>query len=799
METVDSYTFQNKINQSLQEDDALFTNQNVGRQVEALFEAGSHNLQNGISYTGNGHELLGHSLTQPPQVNTSLTGTLSMLDYNKTNEFAPFLNSGKRSWVFGKDRLSWDGSPVASYNVESKLFRCVVCNTTGFLSRIAEHYLGTHANAKVFQCPRCPYSSAWSRCVRMHMSKHHGIQNAPESLWRGQPLLDEIVRILTKLKNTVDGTSKDLLRSPVPDKRYACPKCPYATDRKDLYSRHENIHKDDKPFHCYVCLKMFNRADHVKKHFFRIHKEHSYDISRIRRYPTKTGAVNGEVSRKATLNVMNMQSHCSFQSTVHANHPMVNKQNNENLDVDQKNVKKRPPKSFQCTYCSWRGVDSWCLRRHLNTHIKPFACSLCEYKAARSERLATHILKIHKKHACCKCTFLTDTEKLLWTHVRENHIHSSDATLKCSQCSDTFDSRSDLETHCILIHKKSLLECCIDNCDFRTTDIAILNQHRLEKHGTHRGPEIKAKVSVKERDETVCRYCGCELIDGTSLKHHLQLFHQDKEQIRLRTTSEYPYQCVVCEFTSTTQQIMMEHMRVHSGLTLHCWAEEGCNFCTPFDSVLQEHVFREHQDDDCIIRCPHCGYPCNTKQSFAQHCLEVHHPLICHLCNSVEQKFFVFGSYSGQPLTVTKTQYHKRTTHFKETSHNRQSLFLDEESNDIWCDQPCRRKRKQSSPRKFVDPESCTENNQYRQAISNTFMCYQAHNYPKRSFLYSCQLCQNSHVKLMSLSQHSFQRVWHRHVMNFKCIPCGITYKHRYQLFLHNRKAHNKNIAFSIL
>lgn len=66
-------------------------------------------------------------------------------------------------------------------------------------------------------------------------------------------------------------------------KRYNCSNCPYSTDRRDLFTRHENIHKEDKPFHCYVCLKQFNRADHVKKHFLRMHRGLNYDIIRTKR------------------------------------------------------------------------------------------------------------------------------------------------------------------------------------------------------------------------------------------------------------------------------------------------------------------------------------------------------------------------------------------------------------------------------------------------------------------------------------------------------------------------------------
>ncbi|XP_050094998.1 protein charlatan isoform X2 [Anopheles aquasalis] len=75
-----------------------------------------------------------------------------------------------------------------------------------------------------------------------------------------------------------------------PIKRYTCSSCPYTTDRRDLFTRHENIHKEEKPFQCYACLKPFNRADHVKKHFLRMHRELEYDIAKTRRYPPGTSS-----------------------------------------------------------------------------------------------------------------------------------------------------------------------------------------------------------------------------------------------------------------------------------------------------------------------------------------------------------------------------------------------------------------------------------------------------------------------------------------------------------------------------
>ncbi|OAD59347.1 Protein charlatan [Eufriesea mexicana] len=76
---------------------------------------------------------------------------------------------------------------------------------------------------------------------------------------------------------------------------------------------------------------------------------------------------------------------------------------------------------YTCCYCSWSGVDNWCLKRHLNTHLKPFACTLCEYKAARAERLATHVLKVHNRRQCSRCSFLGEDATQLQVH--QLHVH----------------------------------------------------------------------------------------------------------------------------------------------------------------------------------------------------------------------------------------------------------------------------------------------------------------------------------------------------------------------------------------
>lgn len=391
-------------------------------------------------------------------------------------------------WIPSEDTLQWTQSKIATYNPSQKLFRCAECDCVGYLPRVAEHWLGTHSNLRAFHCPQCPYESAWARCVRMHLSRQHNINTDEtcDTLTKNNPVLQEINKYLHRLKNKVEtncnnnktnqinntqvnvedfhnqivgnasnvhisnqnvnnnsgnSVSTNSNQTSTSSKRYSCTYCPYATDRRDLFTRHENIHREEKPFQCYVCQKQFNRADHVKKHFLRMHREHPYDLNRIRRHPPKNASgmsyyqkYNSNQPNQSTETLTNSLTNINSLSIPNGFNNLPRNPTNSRLPVgnDNKNVngktgnmsknigKKKGEKRFTCCYCSWSGVDNWCLKRHMNTHLKPFVCGLCDYKAARSERLATHVLKVHNKRACGKCNFLADDLTQLTAHQQEH-------------------------------------------------------------------------------------------------------------------------------------------------------------------------------------------------------------------------------------------------------------------------------------------------------------------------------------------------------------------------------------------
>ncbi|XP_017783831.1 PREDICTED: zinc finger protein 84-like [Nicrophorus vespilloides] len=569
-------------------------------------------------------------------------------------------------WIISEDNIPWTQSKIASYNPAQKLFRCAECDCVGYLPRVAEHWLGTHSNLRVFQCPQCPYESAWARCVRMHLTRQHNIntEEATDALLKNNPVLQEVTRFLQRLKTRLESSCSKPPAANIDDfqninanrqvqqtitnqqetpnasgsKRYSCSYCPYATDRRDLFTRHENIHREEKPFQCYVCQKQFNRADHVKKHFLRMHREHVYDLNRIRRHPPKN-ASGMSYYQKYNNNTTEEQPEANINNCINnaitipngfnnISRTLPNNRNNVEMKPKSSKVgsKKKGEKRFSCCYCSWSGVDNWCLKRHMNTHLKPFVCGLCDYKAARSERLATHVLKVHNKRACSKCTFLADDQQQLTAHQQEQHPLEQRNNRTSSAASNVLRNTSFANT---AVTSSGInfgqSQPPLKNSDI-TAAAALLQGNRLlqpveskqwkphipKQHGAARlfnymeasdgsdpdcdsscGAEDMSRLSHRVQsdfleagdvgsctpdEETgemelplfVCQTCGCEFEDDGSLETH-QLTHKSSTTSPAKKQKEnvnprHRYQCKYCSMTFTSQVAVIGHMTGHSTL-----------------------------------------------------------------------------------------------------------------------------------------------------------------------------------------------------------------------------------------
>lgn len=738
------------------------------------------------------------------------------------------------TWILGNQKLSWDNSTVASYNPETKMFRCVVCNAVGFLSRIAEHYLGTHTSAKVFQCLHCPYSSTWSRCVRMHMAKHHGVPNAPPSLWKGQPLLEEIFHLLNTLKTTVDGQGKE--KADVAEKKFACPKCPYTTDRRDLFLRHENIHNEEKPYHCYVCYRLFNRADHVKKHFLRIHRDHQYDINLVRRNPSKLPPAHN-----------NWSLHNNMNHSV--NHQIVINNRHYSQEVTEKDTGFK--EDVERTKCRSSNVE--CHGRALQSCYAPkfgsnFPCSTCDYIRAKAELLLANVYTFRQKLVCEKCKFIATNSVEFEDHLKnccsgastfcekatkqspENpHSHGEKSPQnKGKGHSANEDSGGNPKTNIkgsiqiIPLHNSMSLCYSPQNSEQDTHGFTSFKAHipdvkprdksidytvhefqgttSLKPSSDYRNKDenADAKSSVLSVVDIVCWHCGCEFADESSLLIHKELYHRPQLSNSHffsgnQNKKKRGFVCVVCEFCCATQMDMMEHMRCHTGVLLKCYAGKHCNFTTIYDSDLSQHISIEHKDG--IIRCPHCGLPCLVTAAFIRHYKDFHHPYPCSVCRQIQKSVNSEKFPSNLDL---KRQANPYNTHLAQSGFLQESLpifvnKLPTEKN--------KRSRKQTTPRKVLNFKRVTSETGKKLADrSDSMNSHTLLNKYRKKLIrsqtartFGCRTCCDRTVIYKEKKSFLLHNLWVHSRRKMKCSICEEKFQLLYQLVVHQRKQHVMN------
>ncbi|KAJ8940152.1 hypothetical protein NQ314_010823, partial [Rhamnusium bicolor] len=723
-------------------------------------------------------------------------------------------------WITSDDNLEWTQSKIATYNPSQKLFRCTECDCVGYPLRVAEHWLGTHSTVRVFHCSQCPYESAWARCVRIHLSRQHNI-NTDEScdtLTKDNPVLQEIVKYLQRLKSkfenncTKSALAENFQNQSVPsssatpltnqigsssalsaeqnnttNKRYSCTYCPYATDRRDLFTRHENIHREEKPFQCYVCQKQFNRADHVKKHFLRMHRDHPYDLNRIRRHPPKNASgmsyyqkYNSNIPNQPaeSINSLSTISSLSIPGFSNISRNLTNsrvpqtdiKNAGKSGNITKASGKKKGEKRFTCCYCPWSGVDNWCLKRHMNTHLKPFVCGLCDYKAARSERLATHVLKVHNKRTCGKCNYLADDLTQLSVHQQEQHMleqknrsssnnvlrantntfngsaisstSSSIANNNPSSCSQNQDLlKSNLSTAAVLLQHTNR---------FLQTEVKSWKSHVPKQHGAAR---LFNYMEASDGSESECEPRPTEDMNRVNLTHKIQ--------------SDFPEAGDVGSQADEENEEEME-------LPLFVCPTCGCEF--EDDLSLETHQYthrhsstspakaddsKENIDPDLKYRCRLCDVAFDSQYSIMTH-------MIAH--SSLTNKSVI-------PPTIR-----------------------------------CKRARKQREPKKLILPFWDSDEvevlrhlnaklRRWRGAlkggVNRLVDKYMAQLITKRGL--TCIWCKNSglsryHTK-GSLALHHY---WRHSNKKYHCEHCNMVFQHRYQCILHSSRVHTSQKPQSV-
>ncbi|XP_030746251.1 protein charlatan isoform X2 [Sitophilus oryzae] len=741
---------------------------------------------------------------------------------------APLLED---KWLSSEESLQWTQSKIATYNPSQKLFRCSECESVGYLHRVAEHWLGTHSNLRAFHCPQCSYESAWARCVRIHLGRQHNINidESCEALTKDNPVLQDIIKYLQRHKNKIDAGnggkagSTNSSNHTVSSEEYhnlastsAIPgnisqgssasnsEAPLSSNK-----RHENIHREEKPFQCYVCQKQFNRADHVKKHFLRMHRDHPYDLNRIRRHPPKNAsgmsyyqkynstspAVPPEpmnsLSTISSLSIPGLNG-VSRSPTISGVRPADAKTLGKS-NLSSKTSKKKGEKRFTCCYCSWSGVDNWCLKRHMNTHLKPFVCGLCDYKAARSERLSTHVLKVHNKRACAKCNFLADDLPQLTAHQQEQHpLESRNRALNGTSSTNTggnilrtnaFNTSTTLSatvtSSMATTNTNNSNPLCgqapsiLKNSELTAAAAQIL-QHNRFLHN-----EVKSWKSQLPKQHGAARLFNyMEASDGSEPESDSPPRSSTAEDMSNRINLTHRIQSDFLEAggVETSQPDAEEEAGEETELPLFVCQTCGCEF--EDDLSLETHQFTHRH----VTTSP-------AKSEDAKENVDPHRKYCCKLCNA---------SFERQNSIMVHMAVHTSLT----AKSVVQPVPPSTGSN--------KRSRKQSKPKKVVVPYWDSDevevlrhlNSKLRkwkgfltsEAPLNTSKLvdkYMAQLVTRKGLI--CRICKHNgvsryHTKT-SLALHNY---WKHSRKRFRCEHCNMTFKHRYQTILHSSRVHTE-------
>lgn len=330
------------------------------------------------------------------------------------------------------------------------------------------------------------------------------------------------------------------LLGPGQRRRYACLKCPYSTDRRDLFTRHENIHRDEKPFRCYVCNKMFNRADHVKKHFLRIHKGLDYDVKLTKRVK----GVDYDVNGKSTLAILNGQNVAPPPLNDVRNNSFASQLVNQVLEAHPFLLSK---------------VPASCLSLFSNPH--QLAIAAASPPSFQNDQ-RTHSLKADQQAFQQKFFALTH---------RPNTPQQSDERNSSSSRAST-GSFSDEVRRGVHHHREE--DILLSSSSSWSTDTSrssrspspqqrsfpVKNEFSVEKQSYQKSEWKDGGLIERDQPCFDCEFCGCAFVDYPSLHTHRYLLHRYISQ----DANYLPYKCVVCGDRRITQRAMIQHMLSHS-------------------------------------------------------------------------------------------------------------------------------------------------------------------------------------------------------------------------------------------
>ena len=244
------------------------------------------------------------------------------------------------------------------------------------------------------------------------------------------------------------------------------------------------------------------------------------------------------------------------------------------------------PATFECNQCTRKFKTSKQLNVHVNANHtkKDFICTVCGQQFGLEERLKIHFKSVHEgiKYYCDQCDYQSKTKQGMKVHSK--YKHSLGAKFVCSFCELEFSERIQLDAHREEAHSNLMDPKKIKPRKKKDHICKICGEKFNCKQS-----KLVHKWKVHDGIRQKCEYDNCDYrtYQKTVLNDHINTIH-------LKTIEK----CSLCDFKTTTKSYVKNHMRRKHADKFDIYACDKCNYRCTSKALLQRHFkFKERKHD----------------------------------------------------------------------------------------------------------------------------------------------------------------------------------------------------------
>nr|XP_018902051.1 PREDICTED: zinc finger protein 184-like [Bemisia tabaci] len=394
-----------------------------------------------------------------------------------------------------------------------------------------------------------------------------------------------------------------------------CPVCERVFSRASIQPllHHRKVHSEaelkkwttgsdeEGKFKCERCSKFF--ISRVHKTF---HDVYHHDLKIV-----ACGYCDGEYITEET--VIKHRKVCSANGESFKRSCPLCFREHQSLEAYQEHIQNHA-KDHTCDLCFSSFISKGSLQEHIQIdHAdKPYTCDTCGKSFVSENCLQQHQESFHRKlkQSCHLCSATFSSLKQLTAHTK-THI---DAPLKCTFCSEIFQTSAELKTHRA---SHSELVCYLCNAVCINEEKCVEHVARCRKQREERlkdanpekncdGEVIKIQKQRKHKHlNLACNFCHKKFSDSTSLRNH-ETIH----------SGERPHLCSQCGKTFRTSKLLLRHSRLHSDI--NCYA---CQYCSEsFQTMDKLYIHkRTKHTNKYSFKCDMCNHTYSLRKHFIIH------------------------------------------------------------------------------------------------------------------------------------------------------------------------------------